>query len=490
MLYRAFEILPGAFAWLTLLGTVALSFYAPLVAAIFIIIFDTYWLLKTIYLSIHLVHNYRRLQHYQKIDWGLRLENLKHENLYHVVLLPFYNEQESVVNASIEALANSLYNKKRLVVVLAVEERAGRSAQKIAHMMEERYRDVFGHFLVTTHPDHIAGEQAGKGANISYAAEKVRTDVLNQNTIPYEDVIVSAFDIDTIAYPHYFSCLSWHFLTSSRPFRTSYQPIPFYNNNIWDTTALSRVAALSGTYWQMIEQERPERLVTFSSHALSFKTLYEIGYWQRNMVSEDSRIFWNAFMKYDGDYTVTPISYPVSMDANFASSYWKTLKNIYKQHRRWMWGVENIPYILFHFSKNHHIPFFKKVRIAFIQIEGFWSASTNAIFISLLGWLPLSIGGYAFNQTLLSFNLPIITQDLMTIAMLGLIVSSCISFKLLPKRPSHVKRWTVYVMAVQWVLAPITIMIFGAFPSLEAQTRLMFGKYLGFWVTPKHRSHT
>ncbi len=237
----------------------------------------------------------------------------------------------------------------------------------------------------------------------------------------------------------------------------------------------------------MIQQERPERLATFSSHAVSFKTLYEIGYWQKNMVSEDSRIFWSAFAAFNGDYGVTPISYPVSMDANLAHTFWQTCKNIYKQQRRWSWGAENIPYLLLATVKNKNIPRMKKIKLVAIQLESFWSLATHPLLIFLLGWLPLALGGHDFNSTVLSYNLPIITRNLMNLAMFGLILSAVISFTLLPPPPKNVRIHHKLFMILQWLLVPFTITVFGALPALDAQTRLMFGKYMGFWVTPKHR---
>jgi hypothetical protein len=40
-------------------------------------------------------------------------------------------------------------------------------------------------------------------------------------------------------------------------------------------------------------------------------------------------------------------------------------------------------------------------------------------------------------------------------------------------------------MLVQWIYTPIIALVFGSLPGIDAQTRLMFGKHMGFWVTPK-----
>ncbi|KKW19164.1 MAG: hypothetical protein UY63_C0019G0001 [Parcubacteria group bacterium GW2011_GWA2_51_10] len=341
--------------------------------------------------------------------------------------------------------------------------------------------------MVVVHPAGLPGEIPGKGANISFAAEEARKHIIDQRGFSYDKVLVSAFDIDTVVYPQYFACLAWHFLTCERPARSSFQPVPLYNNNIWQAPMLSRVIDYSSSFWQMIEQERPERVVTFSSHAVPFRQLYEAGYWQRNVVSEDSRIFFNLFVHYDGDYEVVPIAYPVSMDANAAPTLWGTAKNIYRQHRRWTYGAENIPYLLFAFSKNPRIPFRKKLRVAGIQIEGFWSAVTHPLILAVVGWLPLFVGGRGFNVSVLSYNLPSVAQTFLNVALLGLIVSAYVAMKLMPERPPEYGRMKSASMMLQWLLVPFTMIFFSAIPGFDAQMHLLTGRYLGFWATPKTR---
>ena len=97
------------------------------------------------------------------------------------------------------------------------------------------------------------------------------------------------------------------------------------------------------------------------------------------------------------------------------------------------------------------------------------------------------LGGDRFNSTVLSGNLPTVTQNLMNFAMVGLILSAVVSSLLLPKRPKKYTIWKNVRMILEWGFVPITIIVFGSVPCFDAQIRLMRAKYMGFWITPKSR---
>lgn len=484
-LYRFLEILPGALAWITLIGVVLASIYASFFAAYFIIAFSMYWVLKTIFLSYHVRYNWKRLRHHLALDWQSLMTRFSYDQYYQLVVLPFYKEPAEVLEGALRGLAKVHYDQKKLIVVLAAEARAGDEALALANKMQQQWSATFGHFLVTAHPADTPGEIAGKGSNTHYALEAVRLNVLDVAKIDYRNVVTSIFDVDTVVYPDYFNCLMWHFLSAKNPYKSAFQPVPVFTNNLWEAPALSRVMAMSSTFWQMIMQERPDRAATFSSHSVSFQALYEIGYGQVNVVSEDSRIFWNLFVANDGNFEVVSLSYPIMMDATVAPTLWGTIKNIYRQHRRWAYGTENWPYLIYHFIKNKNISRQKRWVVGALQGEGYWSLVTNPIMLFILGWAPIYLGTREFHDTVLSFELPILVRNLLILAMGGLVVSSIISLSLTPTRPDGQSRFKYIVMALQWVMVPITMIVFSALPGLDAQTRLMLGHYLGFWVTPK-----
>jgi cellulose synthase/poly-beta-1,6-N-acetylglucosamine synthase-like glycosyltransferase len=488
-LYRFFEILPGALAWLTLIGLVLLSWLLPVWVAIFIITFDLYWLFRTVYLTSTLFVSYRKIKKNLSTNWPEEIKQFKKtKNIWQLVFLPTYKEGVEVVDATLEALKNTDWPKERMIVVFAQEERVGDYAKKIKKKVKEKYTSHFKHLFFTLHPTGIPGELAGKGSNLAYAGRWIKENFIDKEKIPHKNIIVSSFDIDTQVLPQYFSRLTYCYLTDPDPTHASYQPVPFYHNNIWQAPALARVIAYSATFWQMIQQERPEQQTTFSSHSMSFKSLVDVGFWQKNLVSEDSRIFLQKYLHYNSKYKITSLYYPVSMDANVTKGFWRNMTHIYKQQRRWAWGVENLPYTFFAFVKQKRISLKEKIRFSWILFEGFYSWATSALIIFLFGWLPLVLGGPEFNIQLLSYNLPRLTQWIMTLAMVGLATSAVLSAILMPAhgegRRSALKRNKLWLV-LEWILLPINLIIFGSIPALESQTRLMLGKYMGFWVTEK-----
>jgi cellulose synthase/poly-beta-1,6-N-acetylglucosamine synthase-like glycosyltransferase len=508
VIYRLLEILPGFLSIFSLLALAILSYLEPVWVAYFIIAFDVYWLLLVIYMAIFLISSYYQLRSGLKTDWRAKCEVLKnkqfdasaasdclarqgvnYQDLWQLIILPTYNESLEIIRAALLSLLADGYPKDRMIIALAMEERVGEEAKVKAVAIQTEFAAQFGRFLITWHPN-TPGELKGKGANQAWSAQVIKREIIDRENLDYDKILVSVFDIDTIVQPGYFFALTYKFLTVTDPYHASYQPVPVYHNNIWNAPFFSRVAASSNTFWQMIMQIRQESLVTYSSHSMTWRALSEIGFWSTTNVSEDSRIFWHCLMYYNGHYRVEPVPYKVSMDVTHDEGYLKTARSLYKQQRRWAWGGENIPYLLFNTGKRWKNPGLDKGKIIghiFIQIYGFYAWATNALIIAVIGWLPLILGGDRFNSTVLSGNLPSVTQNLMSVAMVGLILSGVISALLLPPRPKKYTIWKNIVMTLEWVVVPITIIIFGAIPCLEAQIRLMAGKYMGFWVTPKSR---
>lgn len=487
ILYRFFEILPGFLSLLTLFLTILLSIFSPLTVSIFIIGFSLYWLLRVIYFSILQISTYFQLKKNLKIN---HLEKLKKEfpqeweKIYHIVILPTYKEGEKILRDSVESILNSNYPKNRIIVVISVEERAGPKYLKEAEKVKKDFENYFFKFFVFLHPKNLPGEAIGKGANTHFAFEKIK-EVVKELSIPEENILVSNFDCDTKVFPDYFSVLTSKYL-KAKDKRCAFQPIPIYSNNVWDAPFFSRIVSTSSTYWQMIQHQRPEKSATFSSHALPYLVLKEVPY-PKNLIPDDSRIYWKAFLYYNGNFKVRPLFYPVQMDAVLGENLFKTILYQYKQQRRWAWGVTDFPFLVFGFFKNKNIPFSKKFFSALNLLEGFWSWAVAALLLFLLGWLPPLLGQVSFQKTFLASYLPYLIQKLMTLASLGMIVCAILNYKILAPMPQKINFFKKISILIQWLFIPVTMIVFGCLPALDAQIRLLFGKYMEFWPTKKVR---
>ncbi|MEK7167060.1 MAG: glycosyltransferase family 2 protein [Patescibacteria group bacterium] len=484
--YRFLEIIPGALIWITFFTTIIISFLKPIWAIYFIIVFDLYWFFRIIYFLFYVFVAWKRFQTDIKINWLEKVKLIHNwEKLYHLIVLPTYKESIEVIKTTFKNLSKTNYPLDKIIIILSGEEKDKENFFKNAEIIKKEFENKFYKFLITLHPYGLPGDLAGKGSNIAWAGEKAKK-FIDQEKIPYENIIVSCFDIDACPHFQYFCCLTYKYLTHPNPTKVSYQPLALFHNNIWDAPAITRVVSNCTTFWLLTELVKSERLITFSSHSMSFKALVDVGFWQRDIISEDSRIYLQAMAHYQGNYSIVPMYIPISMDAVLGKTFWRSMINIYKQQRRWAYGMENFPFMVWYFKRNQ-VPFLKRVRFYYNQLEGGFFWATSSILIFILGWLPLFIVNLQKSENALIQITPHILEKLMNASMIGVFILSILSAIILPSRPKKYKKNKTLLMFLQWLLLPLVLIIFSAIPAIESQTRLMLGKYLSYGVTEKAR---
>jgi hypothetical protein len=536
-LQRFLEILPGLTSWSILLGVTALSITNPLVAAIVIIAFHLFWFFRLLYMTLFLGLSYFRLLSEKDTDWMKRIQDIDHlresskkiryegkrdlgkwisffvykqelkklgksgnppplsRDIYHLVIFPIIKESRDVVEPGIKSLSEQDFPAERILVVFALEERADAKIKDSVLALEKKYKDHFLDTLVIVHPSDLPGEARVKGANVTFAA-KHAAEYFKKKEVLFANVVVSCFDADTIVGPEYFPCLTYHFMVTPSRIQCSFQPVPVYHNNIWQVPGFARVIETGSSFFQLIEATNPKKLVTFSSHSMSFQALVEVEYWPVDMISDDSAIYWKSLIHYDGRYSVIPMYVTLSMDVVGADTFWQTARNVYKQKRRWAWGVENFPIVMRAFlksgksdksGKSGKIPFYDKFRYIFKLFEGHISWATWGFLLAFIGWFPIIFARGEFTSSVMYYNAPRITQTIFNLALLSLLISIILSISLLPKTDIRHPLRKKIGHALEWLLIPVILLIFSALPSLDAQTRLMFGRYMEFWVADKTR---
>lgn len=491
-LYRFFEMLPGLLSWGTLITCVVLSFTNPLIAVYIIILYDLYWLIRVAYLSTFIINSWRQYRRQANIDWFIKLQQTvpTWSKYQHVIFLPTYKESFEVIKMTLKKIIDSKYDLKKITVVLAGEGRVQQHFNEVSQQVIQEFGHYFNNIIITTHPADVPNELPSKGSNLHYAGP-IAQQYVNTQGWNYDDVIVSAFDIDTWVHPQYFAALTYKYATVDKPTKVSYQPLALYHNNIWQSDPFTRVVAYSTTFWLLTDLARAERLFTFSSHSMSFKALVDVGFWEPDVVSDDSRIFLQCLLRYQGDYRVEPIYVPVSMSTVYMGKFWRSIRNQYLQIRRWAWGVENFPYMAWHFLKGNSkkIPALIKFKHLFNYLEGNYSWATSALVITILGFLPFKLATQNVQQLAIMQNAPNILRIILSLAMIGLIINAVLGTWMLPDEPPKRKTNTIIIMVLQYALVFITMIAFGAVPALDAQTRhILGGRFrLGFWVTEKSK---
>jgi hypothetical protein len=225
-------------------------------------------------------------------------------------------------------------------------------------------------------------------------------------------------------------------------------------------------------------------LRNFAAHAQSLAALIATDYWSVTSIVEDGHQYWRTYFTFDGNHEVVPVFTPVYQDAVLAKTYLRTFKVQFLQLRRWAWGISDFVFVMQHAITNRRIPWSDKLVQIGRLLEGHFSWATAPLILSFVAWLPLYLN-HQFSYSSLAHNLPNITSQILTLASVTIAVTILISIISLPPKPARHRKVRFLSMIAQWALLPVTSMCFSAFAAINAQTRLMFGRYLGFYVTEK-----
>lgn len=508
--YRWLERLPALLSYTLLALPFILSFINPTLAALFILIYLLIWFFRGIGLNVRVVQGFNTMNLHKKLPWRKLVEDVetgkvtahgapkwhkanierlevlpgavKPSETVHAVMVAVYNEAREVVEPTIQSVIDSDYDMKKVILIIAYEERGGPETAKMVADLVKKYEGKFMFAEAVGHPADMPNEVIGKGGNITFAG-RVLQKRLEERQIDPMNVLVTTLDSDNRPHKNYLNALTYTFSMCPEPKLISFQPIPIYTNNIWDVPALMRVIATGNSFWNLVLSLRPHMIRNFSAHAQSMAALIDTDFWSVRTIVEDGHQFWRTYLRYDGKHEVYPIYVPIYQDAVLSEGYRRTLKAQFIQIRRWAWGCSDIA---FFWSKAFLTPNDLPKRDAVAKlgrlVESHVSWATGPILLLFSAFIPI-----LFNPDDIAANqLPNLVSGIQRIAMAGLVITMFLSFKSLPPKPARYTRKRTVLMVLQWGLLPITTICYNSFAALYSQTRLLRGKYLDkFDVTEK-----
>ena len=526
--YRFFEMVPAILSYGSLAMLVILSLINPILAVIYLMLIIITLAVKAVGIAIHTIAGHRKIVRAQKLDWKARLghlenpgisysvlkrknskkqiaeelgfshhlENLqkvasspevfpKPSELYNAVIIAAYNESYEVLAPTVQSVINTTFDHDKIILTIAYEERGGQAIEDTVHRIQKEFKGIFFALHAVKHPKDLPNEVIGKGGNITHAGRFLQ-NWLREKGIASKNVIVTTLDSDNRPHKSYFDYLTYEYIVHEDRKNLAYQPVSLFTNNIWDAPAPMRVVATGNSFWNIITSMRPHMLRNFASHAQPMEALEEMDFWSTRTIVEDGHQYWRSYFHFKGNYMVIPLYVPIYQDAVMADTYPKTLKAQFIQLRRWAYGVSDIPYVATRlFSRKRVVPFFPGIARLIRLTDGHVTLATVSLLVAFGGWVPLLINNEAA-RSISAHQLPDTISIIQRIAMVGLLITIFWSFKMLPPRPERYKRQRTVLMVLQWVLMPVTAIIYSAVSALYSQGRLFLGKYLDkFDVTDK-----
>jgi cellulose synthase/poly-beta-1,6-N-acetylglucosamine synthase-like glycosyltransferase len=489
---RLLEAAPGLTTWALMLAPA----WIPLIfasdgaraVAIAVLVFDVYWFFRAFVVITGMWSTYFKMRRDMRIDW---LNRCRTDSLgagctdplsyYHLSIIPTYTEPYHVLEKTCQAIVDANYPPELKLIGIITRETDKPGWVNVARLEAKFGAEVGGFFHIKDpmEPPLVPG----KSAAMNWGG---RDMVKRLGALGYDlsRILVTDLDSDYRVHSEYFAWISyWHAREPLRDF-VIWQPVPLFHNNIWEVPTAIRVMSAVTSQWQMFLHSRPHRLVAFSSYTCSLEFIRDVGYWDKDVIPEDSRFYWKSFFTFGRRFSVKSVYLPLYGDSPQSRDYASTHLSQYNQMKRWAWGVTDVPYVLKRFFKHPEIPFWLRLR----RFSNLFLNHLNWIFLPVLlmfgSSLPVIVS-LDFSITDLGQNLWTYSTLIMGTTLLTLTTLIILERLMLPPKPpawGPLRRARAYL---QYVSYPVVGLLLSVLPALEAHTRLLLGLYLEYRVTEK-----
>ncbi len=405
---------------------------------------------------------------------------IRWDEIHHLVLLPNDHESLDVLRLSLRQLSKSP-EASHMTIVLAMEAREAQAHDKATQLQSE-FDTCFARVLITYHPEGQAGEIRCKSANINYAIRQVKA-VFETNGQNLSYVIVTTMDADTFWHPHYFSALTYEFITDAHRYHTFWQAPIRYHGKI---EALPHALRLVNVYASALELSYLASwwlALPISSYSVSFRLLEAHNFWDKDVIAEEWRMFLKAYFGENGNIQTKPIFLPFTATVVQGANFWDALKNRYYQTVRHALGSKEMGYTVGVMIQNPQIPIITRLRML--------GRVSHDIIIAGAGWAVLILGGQGvslvhglgvyFGNGALFIGIQLAFVMLTALAIIFWMIDNHVRGEpIIPKT-----RREIVLTVIAFLMFPFLTVILLALPIFHAQLWLLLGLPLSFRVSPK-----
>jgi len=480
---RVLEIVPTAATWLIITAPLWAAIVAPAALGFGLIVFSVYWLWKSLQFAAGVLIGFWRLHHAQKRDWladAARFPDA--DRLHHLVIVPTYGESDEILADTLHYLTLQDVPRERISIVLAFEAR-DQDAPARAERISARFAPLFQDFLITFHVDQ-PGEVRGKSANLTWAARQVQTELIDTGRLDPTHLIVTVCDADSRLHHRYLAALGYELLSHPDGGVHIYQPAILFYANHWRLIAPLRALNSIYSLWELARMVPSHRLVTQSTYSLSWTATREVGYWDVDVIPEDSHMCFKVLFHYGKRVKVRPIFLPVYADAAEGATLHRTFQNQYQQILRWAWGVSDIPYVVRGAVRARDLAWHTRIMrvVWYVEEHLMWPAHW---FLLTLGGLVPRLVNPTYAQSALGQWQASLVSAILGLCLPCLILVVLVDWRLRPQHPDGEDPIDVLIGWASFALLPVVGLMLCALPALDAHTRLLFGRRLEYRVTEK-----